>query len=70
MDVMTSKALEPNANVPRRVAPGRRLLQVSIAQQLHSEVRRAALSRDMTMAAFIRTLCLEAVQREKPDFKI
>jgi hypothetical protein len=64
-----TEALEP-ATKAARVAPGRKLVQISIAQQLHNEVRRAAQSRDMTMAAFIRTLCLDAIQREKPDFKI
>jgi hypothetical protein len=50
----------------RRVAVGRRLLQISMAEPLHAEVRRTAEALDMPIAQWIRTLCIQALVRDKP----
>ena len=39
---------------PRRVAIGRKLLQISMDEGLHNEVRRTAMALDMPMAQYVR----------------
>jgi hypothetical protein len=53
----------------RRVAVGRRLVQISMAENLHTEVRRTAMALDMPIAQYIRTLCIQALMHDKPFVK-